>query len=202
MDVPVPRCLGLTGGIGSGKSTALAAFAACGAATLSSDDVVHGLYAQDDVRNVVRDRFGAGVLGPDGTIDRRALGAVAFDDPNGIDFLQELLYPRIRQARDAWVGERRADGHWPLLVVEVPLLFEAGLADSFDAVLVVTASERVRRARVAARGQDFGERADRQWTEARKVATADRAFVNDDDRERLTAWVEGVFRDFATPSNP
>lgn len=197
----MPRCLGLTGGIGSGKSTALAAFAACGAATLSSDDVVHGLYAQDDVRKLVRDRFGAGVFGPDGAIDRRALGARAFTDPDGIGFLQDLLYPRIHAARDAWIRARRADGRWPLLVVEVPLLFEAGLAASFDAVLVVTAAEDVRRARVAERGQDFGERAERQWTEARKVAAADRAFVNNADPARLDAWVAEVFAEFATPSH-
>jgi dephospho-CoA kinase len=200
--VPAPRCLGLTGGIGSGKSTALAAFAACGAATLSSDDVVHTLYAQDDVRKLVRDRFGAVVLAPDGRIDRRALGARAFDDPDGISFLQDLLFPRIHRARDAWIRERRAEGRWPLLVVEVPLLFEAGLEASFDAVLVVTAAEDIRRARVAERGQDFGERADRQWTEERKVAAADRAFVNDGDPDRLEAWVAEVFREFVKPSDP
>jgi len=192
--------LGLTGGIGSGKSTALAQFAARGAATLSSDDVVHALYAQDDVRESVRERFGAEVFGADGAIDRRALGARAFADPDGIRFLEGVLFPRIHRARDAWIRDRRAEGRWPLLVVEVPLLFEAELAGSFDAVLVVTAPEDVRRTRVTARGQTFGERAGRQWTEDRKVSAADRAFVNDGDRARLEAWVAEVFAEFATPA--
>jgi len=192
--------LGLTGGIGSGKSTALAQFAARGAATLSSDDVVHALYAQDDVRESVRERFGEEVFGADGAIDRRALGARAFADPDGIRFLEGVLFPRIHRARDAWIRDRRAEGRWPLLVVEVPLLFEADLAGSFDAVLVVTAPEDVRRTRVTARGQTFGERAGRQWTEDRKVSAADRAFVNDGDRARLEAWVAEVFAEFATPA--
>jgi dephospho-CoA kinase len=196
----VPRCLGLTGGIGAGKSTALAGFAACGAATLSSDDVVHGLYARDDVRELVRERFGAVVFRDDGSVDRSALGERAFADPAGITFLEGILYPRIQEVRDAWVVARRAEGLWPLLVVEVPLLFEADLAGEFDAVLVVSASERVRRGRVTARGQDFGERADRQWTEERKLGAADRAFVNDGDPESLDDWVHGVFKDFATPA--
>ena len=199
---PAPHCLGLTGGIGSGKSTALAAFAACGAATLSSDDVVHALYAQDDVRNLVRDRFGEAVVGPDGAIDRAVLGARAFAEPDGIRFLQDLLFPRIHEARDAWIQARRRERRWPLLVVEVPLLFEAGLEDRFDAVLVVTASEEVRRARVRQRGQDFGARADLQWPEARKAAAADRAFVNDGDPARLDAWAAGVFAEYATPAGP
>jgi dephospho-CoA kinase len=149
----------------------------------------------------VRARFGTAIIGADGAIDRRALGARAFAEPGGIAFLEDVLFPRIHRARDAWIRQRRADGRWPLLVVEVPLLFEADLAADFDAVLVVTAPEDVRRARVSARGQDFGERADRQWTEARKVAAADRAFVNDGDPARLEAWVAQVFAEFATPAS-
>ena len=115
--------------------------------------------------------------------------------------MQSILFPRIHAVRDAWVRDRRAEGRWPLLVVEVPLLFEAGLAASFDAVLVVTAPEQVRRARVAERGQDFAARSALQWTEERKVAAADRAYVNDGDPARLRAWVMKVFAEFATPAH-
>jgi dephospho-CoA kinase len=195
----VPRCLGLTGGIGAGKSTALAGFAACGAATLSSDDVVHTLYAQDDVRDLVRGRFGDGVLRADGSVDRSRLADRAFADPAGIQFLEQILYPRIRAARAVWVRDRRSEGRWPLLVIEVPLLFEADLVDEFDAVLVVSASRSIRRERVMARGQNFGERADRQWGEERKREAADRAYLNDGDLEALDGWVRAVFSEFATP---
>jgi dephospho-CoA kinase len=191
----VPPCLGLTGGIGAGKSAALAEFARLGAAVLSSDAVVHGLYARPDVVAAVRDRFGPGVLAPDGTVDRAALGARAFAEEGGIRFLEDLLHPRIGAEREAWIARARAaDPPPPLLVCEVPLLFEAGLRDRFDAVLVVTASPEVRRARVEARGQSFAARAGRQWDEERKVAAADHHLVNDGDLAALHAWVAEVFR--------
>jgi dephospho-CoA kinase len=198
----VPRCIALTGGIGAGKSTALDAFARCGAATLSSDDVVHGLYADPDVLDRVRVRFGPEVVLPDGTVDRPALASAAFGQPGGVGFLEALLFPRIARDRDRWVADRRREGTWPLLVVEVPLLFEAGLADQFDAVVVVTATDSVRRSRTDSRGQDFSARSARQWDEASKVRLADRAFVNDGDVDALRAWVAEVFAEFATPAGP
>lgn len=171
-----------------------------GAATLSSDAVVHGLYARPDVIAAVTERFGSDVLHPDGSVDRSALGARAFAEPGGIRFLEELLHPRIGAARQEWVAhERSADPPPPLLVCEVPLLFEAGLRDMFDAVLVVTASEPVRRARVEARGQAFSQRAGLQWDEDRKVAAADHAHVNDGDLAALEAWVADMFARYAGP---
>lgn len=190
-----PRCLGLTGGIGSGKSTALRAFARLGAGVLSSDELVHRLYREAATRDAVVGRFGAGVLDADGQIDRQALGDVAFADPEGIAALERLIHPLVGAARERWVAEQAAcRPPPPLLVCEVPLLFEAGIADAFDAVLVVTASPDVRRRRVAARGQDFDERAGRQMDEAAKVAEADHAFVNDGSIAALEAWVGEVFR--------
>ncbi len=102
-DPPAPKCVGLTGGIGSGKTEALAAFAECGAATLSSDDVVHGLYADPDVIAVIQDRFGPSVCAPDGSVDRAALGARAFAEPDGIPFLERVVFPRIATARARWI---------------------------------------------------------------------------------------------------
>jgi len=198
----VPRCIALTGGIGAGKSTALDAFGACGAATLSSDDVVHGLYADPDVLDCVRARFGPEVFDSNGTINRARLASAAFDQEGGLGFLQDVLFPRIERYRDGWVAGRRREGRWPLLVVEVPLLFEAGLADQFDAVVVVTAGEALRRARVAARGQDFTARSARQWDEDKKVRRADRSFANDGDVDALRSWVAEVFAEFAAPATP
>ena len=196
----MPKCVGLTGGIGSGKTSALTAFADCGAATLSSDDVVHELYAEPDVIALIQDRFGSSVRSSDGSVDRAALGAIAFADPDGITFLERVVFPRIATAREHWIRDRRAERRWPLLVVEVPLLFEAGLADLFDVVVVVTAGENIRRARVQARGQDFAERSGRQWPEERKIAAADRVFHNDGDLAALRAWVGSVYTEFATPA--
>jgi dephospho-CoA kinase len=191
--VPEPPCLGLTGGIGSGKSAALDAFARRGAAVLSSDAVVHRLYEDPVVVDAVRGRFGDVVLDPSGGVDRAVLGPRAFAEDGGIAFLESLLHPRIGPVREAWMREQRGRSpRPPLLVCEVPLLFEAGLAPHFDAVLVVTASNPVRRMRVEERGQHFDERRAHQMDEDAKVAAADEAYVNDGSLDDLQAWVDDV----------
>jgi dephospho-CoA kinase len=196
---PAPVRLGLTGGIGAGKSAALAAFARRGVAVLSSDDIVHALYRDPEVVNAVVQRFGPDVLGPDGQVDRAVLGPRAFAADGGISFLEGLLHPRIGQWREAWMRDAAAAHPPPVAVVcEVPLLFEVGLQDEFDAVIVVTASEDVRRARVEARGQSFDERRSLQWDEPAKVAAADMAFVNDGDLHALDAFAGEVLARFAT----
>ena len=190
--------MALTGGIGSGKSEALAAFARCGAAVLSSDAVVHDLYRRPDVAAAVTERFGPLVAGADGAVDRRALGARAVADPDGIGFLERLLHPRVGERREEWVAEQRARRPPPpLLVCEVPLLFEVGAEGEFDAVLVVSASEEVRRARVEARGQAFAPLGARQLPEEEKRARADRWYLNDGPLADLERWVGQRFREYA-----
>jgi len=159
---------------------------------------VHALYTRPDVVAAVVARFGPEVRGAEGGVDRRAVGARAFAEPDGIRFLEGLLHPRIGAAREEWLrAERSRVPPPPLLVCEVPLLFEAGLADRFDAVVVVTAPEEIRRRRVEARGQAFAERAGLQWDEDRKVAAADHHLVNDGDLADLDAWVGDVFAAYA-----
>ncbi len=192
-----PPCVAVTGGIGSGKSEALAAFAACGAATLSSDQIVHDLYADPEVVAAVAERFGPEIA-PGGVVDRAALGARAFAHEGGIAYLEGLLHPRIEGRRAAWVEEQSArEPPPPLLVCEVPLLFEAGAEGRFDAALLVTAPEEVRRRRVEARGQDFQARSARQMPEDEKAARADRVLVNDAGLAALRAWVADRFAEYA-----
>lgn len=146
----------------------------------------------------VRARFGDDVVGADGRVDRRVLGPRALAEEGGLRFLEELLYPRVQAARAAWIAAQLAlDPVPPLLVCEVPVLFEAGIEDQFDAVLVVTAGDRVRRDRVAARGHDFDALSARQMPEEEKVARADRAYVNDGSLEDLRAWVSDRFAEYA-----
>jgi dephospho-CoA kinase len=188
----------LTGGIGSGKSAALAAFARCGAAVLSSDEAVHGLYADPEVVRAVVDRFGSEVLSAAGAVDRPALGARVFGDHEAMRFLEGLIHPRVGAGRERWVaGQRALDPPPPLLVCEVPLLFEVGAEGAFDAVLTITAGEAVRRARVEERGQRFDERRARQLPEEEKVARADGAFVNDGALADLESWVADRFAELA-----
>lgn len=194
-----PRSLGLTGGIGSGKSVALEAFRRLGAAVLSSDDVVHRIYDDPEVRAAVRERFGDGAFAVDGNVDRASLSRLAFAQPDGVAFLEEVVHPRVGRAREAWQAEqRRRNPTPPLLVCEVPLLYEAGLDDAFDAVLVVSAPAEVRRARVEARGQDFSARSARQLDEAEKIRRAERYLVNDGSVADLEEWVAERFAEYTS----
>lgn len=146
----------------------------------------------------MRARFGDGVLDQAGAVDRRALGPRAFAEEGGLAFLEGLVHGRVARHREQWMAARLAEAPPPpLLVCEVPILFEAGAADQFDAVIVVTASDDVRRARVEARGQDFDQRAARQMPEAEKVARADRAYVNDGDIEALRAWIADRYGEYS-----
>lgn len=195
-----PRVLGLTGGIGSGKSAALEAFSRLGAAVLSSDAVVHDCYGDPGIVARVRERFGNEVIGADGVVDRAALGARVFGDDDARRFLEGLIHPQVGLARERWIErERSLTPPPPLLVCEVPLLFEVGLEDLFDAVVTVTASDDVRRRRVEDRGQDFDARRGTQIPEDEKIARSDHAYVNDDGLDDLAAWVRTVFDSYAVP---
>src|SRR5687768_9823452 len=125
--------VGLTGGLGSGKSTALAALGRLGAATLSTDAVVHELYASDEVRDLVVDRWGEGVA-PDGVVDRSAIARHAFGDADERTWLEQLIWPRVGERVAAFLeGARSADPPPRAAVVETPLLFEAGMEGVYDA---------------------------------------------------------------------
>ena len=176
--------VGLTGGLGAGKSTALAALADLGAATLSTDEVVHELYGSAEVRDAVGSRFGPSVM-VDGVVDRSAVAAKAFGDDEEREWLEQLLWPRV--------GERIAEfrdsvGPVPAAVVEVPLLFESGMEAAFDHTIAVVADEDLRAERAGARGHEaVSERAGRQLTQDQKSQRADFTVRNDGTREGLKA---------------
>jgi dephospho-CoA kinase len=165
--------VGLTGGLGAGKSTALAALERLGAATLSTDAVVHELYAAPEVRDAVVARWG-GRVAPEGVVDRSAVAARAFAAPEERAWLEGELWPRVGARVAAWlreVGDR--DPPPVAAVVETPLLFEAGMDGTYDATVAVVADEEVRAARAAARGQVAAdERAARQLPQAEKARRA------------------------------
>ena len=189
--------LGLTGGIGAGKSTALAAFERLGCPTLSSDAIVHALYREPGVRAAVVERFGAGVLGDDGEVARGELAARVFSDDIARRWLEQLLHPRVAAALADWRREQESAHPGALLVHEVPLLYEAGVADRYDGVVLITAPDDVRRARVPER---FDERAATQLPEAEKVARADHVYVNDGTPAELERWVEELVARLRAPA--
>jgi dephospho-CoA kinase len=191
-----PIAVAITGGIGAGKSEALAAFARHGAAVISSDDIVHRLLQEDEaVRDALRERFGEAVLDENGEVDRGAIAEIVFADREALDWLEGLLHPLVVDEYLRW-RERLADLDDPPRVsaTEVPLLYEVGGQDRFDAVVVVTAPPEVRGARseVAA-----AEREPRLLPDSVKIAQADFAYVNDGSLEKLDDFVVAVLRELA-----
>jgi dephospho-CoA kinase len=172
--------IGLTGGIGAGKSTALDALQRLGAACLSTDRVVHDLYGSAEVREAVVARFGSDVA-RDGTIDRDRLARTAFGVDGGREWLEQLLWPRVGTRVAAWRREIEDAAPPPrAAVVEVPLLFEAEMESGFDATIAVIADEQTRRSRAAARGhQALDERTARQLSQNEKSERATFTVVND-----------------------
>jgi dephospho-CoA kinase len=185
--------VGLTGGIGSGKSTALAALERLGAATLSTDQVVHDLYETPEVRDAVRERFGEAVV-PEGAIDRSALATRAFATPDQRQWLEELLWPRVGTRMVEWRDElEQLEPRPRVAVVEVPLLFESGMEDVFDATIAIVTDERVRATRASARNHSaLDERGARQLSQEEKAARATYVVHNDGTVEELGRKLSGV----------
>jgi dephospho-CoA kinase len=184
--------LGLTGGIGSGKSTALAYLRELGAATISSDDIVHGLYSTAAVVERIRERFGDGVGDGAGGISRPALAGIVFADEAELRWLEDLLHPFVREAVAAWVErQRKARPRPALIVVEVPLLFETGFDQRFDFIMLITAPDDVRRKRVAAKLTDseFRRRRAQQLPEEEKARRSDFVYDNSGSRKALREFV-------------
>jgi dephospho-CoA kinase len=178
--------VGLTGGIGSGKSEALAACERLGAAVLSSDDVVHELLSTQEVVDMLADRWGSEIL-TNGAVDREAVAGIVFKRPEELTWLEGVLFPRVGRRMAAWRAEHesRADGP-DIGVVEVPLLFEAGVDGAFDATVAVVAEEKLREQRAAARDhRGLGGREARQLSQEDKASRADHVVRNDGTLEEL-----------------
>jgi dephospho-CoA kinase len=181
--------VGLTGGIGAGKSEALRALERLGAATLSTDAVTHELLATDEVRDLLVEELGAEVA-PGGSIDRGAVAARVFGDEVKRKWLEGVLWPRV----GARVAEfREAVDDVPAAVVEVPLLFESGMESLFDKTIAVVADEDVRSERAGARGHELVEaRTARQLTQDEKAQRADFVVRNDGGIGDLEAKLSDV----------
>jgi dephospho-CoA kinase len=188
---PGPIAVAITGGIAAGKSTALAAFRAHGAATVSSDEIVHHLLRTDlDVRAALVERFGDEILGEDGVPDRARIAAIVFEDAESLAFLEQLLHPLVSREYLIWRDQlARLDDPPPVSVTEIPLLFEAGSEDRFDRVVVITAPSKLREQR---RDMALANREARLLDDKVKIAKADFHYVNTGTFEDLDAWVAGV----------
>jgi len=181
--------VGLTGGIGSGKSEALAAFERLGAPTLSSDAIVHELLGTADVRDLLHERWGDRVLS-NGEVDRGAVASIVFERPEELSWLEATLFPRVGERMARWRAEQAAGA---VAVVEVPLLFEARIEGAFDVTVAVVADEGLRDERAQARGhQGLEGRSGRQLSQEEKAQRADLVIRNDGTIQDLEGAVGEV----------
>jgi dephospho-CoA kinase len=185
--------IGLTGGMGAGKSTALHALERLGAAVQSSDAVVHELYEGATLRDAVVARWGAEVA-PGGAIDRAEVARRAFADEDGRAWLEATVWPLVGERMGTWLAQARALEPAPrAIVVEVPLLFEAGIEGAYDVTIAVVASELLREQRAAQRGHALtAERAARQLSQEEKAARATYVVRNDGSVEELERELSAV----------
>ncbi len=185
-----PLKIGLTGGIAAGKSEALKVFERLGAATLSSDAVVHELLESQELRDRLSARWGPEVVAK-GKIDRAKIGEVVFADPDQLAWLEAQIHPLVQARTAEWLLSLPVETE--VAVVEVPLLFEVAGERPFDTTISVVTSDEVRRERAAARGHALvDEREARQLTQAEKAERADHVIENDGSVEDLEQALSGL----------
>lgn len=177
--------IGLTGTIASGKTTTARMFAEAGIPVFSADDAVHRLYAGPDAAKV--EAAFPGVV-ENGVVDRKRLGAMLELEPYRLADLEAIVHPMVRAAEDAFVADARA-ARRPMVVLEIPLLFETGAEERVDVVIVTTAPEELRRSRAFERLGMTPARyqllSARQHTDAEKRERAD--YVVDSSQGMATA---------------
>lgn len=189
------RRVGLTGGIASGKSTVSARLAALGATIIDYDQLAREVVEPGSpALDLIARRFGAGVITPEGTLDRPALGALVFADPAALKDLEAITHPAIRDLAARREQEAGPDG---IVVHDNPLLVEMGAAAACDVVIVVDAPEETQVARmVGDRGMseaDARARIAAQASREQRNAAADILIENTGTREQLSARVDEVW---------
>jgi dephospho-CoA kinase len=186
--LPRPLAVAITGGIGAGKSAALEAFRRHGAATVSSDEIVHHLLATDpEVKRALVERLGQEILDEEGVPDRERIALRVFKDREALEFLEKLLHPLVSNEYVTWREQLAGLPNPPdVCVTEVPLLYEVGAEKRFDKVVLVTAPPKLREARRGGRNDD---RESRLIPDREKAKRADFTYVNTGTPEELDAWV-------------
>jgi dephospho-CoA kinase len=188
--------VGLTGSIATGKSEVAKLFSAAGIPVFESDAVVHDIYAETATMDLLGKMFPGVVV--DGEIDRQRLGQRVLRSPEELKKLESLIHPLVRKRRERFISYWRKKGS-PLVILDIPLLFETGQEKELDYVIVVSASEEVQRKRALARpgmtGQKLAGILARQMPDAEKCKRADFVIENSGSSlEHLRIQVDALSR--------
>ena len=193
-----PLRIGLTGGMGSGKSLVARIFEELGAAVVDADRIARDVLTPGGpaYEDVVR-AFGAQIVRPDGTLDRRALGALVFADAAARQRLNALTHPHIRRGMAAEAARLAGRPDVDVIVLDIPLLLETTNGRDLDGIVVVNAEETVRERRLIARDglseEDVRRRIAAQMPLQDKVARADWVIDNNGPPDRTRAQVQAVW---------
>ncbi|XDD43990.1 dephospho-CoA kinase [Leptospira sp. WS60.C2] len=189
--------IGITGSIGSGKSTALSIFGELGAVTISSDVIARKFTEPDSpIKEELVSIFGTSIIGKDGTIDRAKIAAFAFTDANKLQALNELLHPIVRKEFLKFFHEQKEGS---IVAWEVPLLFETDAHTICDFTVTVSLPKDQNWERVRARGgmdkADFERRTASQMDIEKKKSLSDFVVTNDTDREGLKEQIVIIIKE-------
>lgn len=184
----------LTGNIGSGKSWVSQLFQRMGVPVFHSDEEAKRLYRREDIREAMKARFGEDIYIDDTQVNRMRVAEIIFNDAEAMHDVEQMLYPALNAWFDEWAERQDA----PYVLYESAILFEKGLTDLFDAVILVSATEQTRLRRVMLRDhcdeETVRERMAAQWSENEKREKADYIIDhdNDDEDEYLLEQVANV----------
>ncbi|TNJ40329.1 dephospho-CoA kinase [Chlorobaculum thiosulfatiphilum] len=201
----LPLLVGVTGGIGSGKSTVCAMLAGMGCELFEADRIAKELQLEDlEVIRGIEELFGSAVYSRDGSgklhIDRKAIASVVFSDPERLAALNRLIHPKVREAFVREVKRCAREGK-RILCKEAAILFEVGADRDLDRIIVVAANDGLRLDRVVARGlgrEEARKRMAAQWPQERLIERAHYVIFNDGTLEELRSQVEQIYRSLVT----
>jgi dephospho-CoA kinase len=201
----LPLLVGVTGGIGSGKSTVCAMLAGMGCELFEADRIAKELQLEDlEVIRGIEELFGSAVYSRDGSgklhIDRKAIASVVFSDPEKLAALNRLIHPKVREAFVREVKRCAREGK-RILCKEAAILFEVGADRDLDRIIVVAANDGLRLDRVVARGlgrEEAKKRMQAQWPQERLIERAHYVIFNDGTLEELRSQVEQIYRSLVT----
>jgi dephospho-CoA kinase len=174
--------VGITGNMGSGKSLVCSIFKSLDIPIFEADQQTKLLYTENDIRLKIQKQFGKSIYLPDGELNKTKLAQLIFNDPFAMQFIRELMYPRLHERFEEWATGQQ-NRRCPYVLYEAALIFENGFQSHFDFTILITAPEALRVERIKERDKladsEIRQRMDHQWPETKKLELADFVIRND-----------------------